>query len=311
MEQKIKKTVHFRRAVEMTGTGATLQESLEQCKSGYPKSGYPKYNFRSGIDAIIVKHNNESDKCFLHIVTFEENAGTAVVETLEQLGVAEHPAPRAKQYILSQVYLLCRDDNIIFISHNRWLRDIAVFLLLKKLIASFSKSKTAADYKPVAVVDEDRVNKYLSKGVKSIDLNVGGYRPTLEYIANKGRMEKPPLLSALGSFTTDDLTPEKLRAAEKVMSHLTLKAGRNWDNLHVKNLMTKIATDVFSENHTDRSTDGFSIITKDGFRITQEDIMIKQQVELDGNRRIIGTAQVQESLSDAFDNLLVMGVLEE
>ena len=309
MTKKLNKTVHFRRALEMTGTGRTLLESIELCQSQYPATAYPTYNFRTDIDATVVMHRQDREKCFLHIVTFEQDAGTPVIGTVKKLGVDEQPAPLQKQYILSQLYLLCSNNDVLFLSHNRWLRDTAVLMLLNKLIKNFSGSAPDAEYNLVPLVDEKRVNQFMQQGIESIDLNVGGSIPTLQFIADMGR-RRTSAAGAVNSFLRDDSPPEKIDAAKKIMSRLTLKPGRNWDDLHVKEIMTGLAKHIHNAEDDDRPDDGFTIMTKSGVKITQDDIRIKHNFQVDGNNCIISTLQVQESLVSSYNHLAEIGVLD-
>lgn len=290
----------------MTGNATTLQRALDLCRDEYPARAYPTYHFKNGVDAIVATHEARNGLDFLHIVTFEEGAGAAVIETIERTGVNEEPAPRAKQYIQSQFYLLCRGDDVVFTSHNAPLRDSAASVLLNQLIDSFSEDEPAASFILTATLDEDRFRDLMNDGIQEIDLDVGAYRSTLEYLGNRGQIEDGGLFSVLKSFVTNDVTDEEREAAEKIMARLTLRPGRDWDDMHVKELLAEMATDLVD----DGLDNGFAIVTKSGLRITRDSVRVRDDFHVDGNRRVVDVIQVRSALSEAFEQFQEMGVLD-
>lgn len=304
--EELRKTAHYRRASQVTGNATTLQRALDLCRDEYPAGAYPVYRFKNGVDAIVANHELRDGLDFLHIVTFEQGAGAAVIETIQRTGVNEEPAPHAKQYIQSQLYLLCRSDDIVFTSHNAPLRDSAASVLLNQLISTFSDEDPAASFILTATLDEARFRDLMNDGIQEIDLDVGAYRSTLEYLGNRGQIADGGLFSVLKSFVTNDVTEEEREAAEKIMARLTLRPGRDWDDLHVKELMAEMATNLVD----DELDSGFTIVTKSGLRITRDSVRVSDDFHVDGNRRVVDVVQVRSALSVAYEQFQEIGVLD-
>lgn len=308
MGDSLKKTGHYRRATQSIGQVMTLQSALDLCRDGYPPPlQYPTFRCANGLDAIVAQHSTDDDRRdYLHLVLYEHGAGAAVIETLRRQGVGEEPAPQAKQYIQSQIYVLCRDGDVVFTTHNAPTRDSTISVIINRLIATFSGCD--AQYMLTATLDQERFRAMMQDGIQEIDLDVGGYRSTLEYLSNAGRIEGAGLISILKSFVTDDATPEELDAAEKVMGRLTLRPGRNWDDAHVHDLLTGMADSIIDDDDGDA---GFAIVTKSGLRITRDSVRVQDSFRVDGNRRIVDTVQVKAGLTAAFDRFDELGVLEQ
>ena len=301
----LKKTAHYRRASQTVGEGVTLQNALNLCGDQYPAEAYPVFSFKDGVDAIVASHERDQHgREYLHLVTFEEGAGAAVIQTIRRAGVAEEPAPREKQFIQSQVYLLCRGDDAVFTTHNSPVRDSSVSVLLNKLLETFCPDDAA--YLLTATLDERRYREMMRDGIEEIDLDVGGYRSTLEYLSNQGQIPNAGLVSMLQSLISDDATPEELEASESIMGRLTLKPGKAWDQPQVRELMLEMAEEVLDDGHDE----GFAIVTKSGVRITRDSVRVRDDFRVDGNRRVIDSVQVRAALSAAFNHFDELGIFE-
>ncbi|WP_304951454.1 hypothetical protein [Sulfitobacter sp.] len=301
----LKKTAHYRRASQTIGEGDTLQHSLDVCKDGYPAAAYPAFPFKNGVDAIVASHERDRfGRDYLHLVTFEEGAGAAVIQTIRRAGVAEEPAPHEKQFIQSQVYIVCRGNDVVYTTHNSPVRDSSVSVLLNKLLGAFGPGELA--YLLTATLDERRYRAMMQDGIEEIDLDVGGYRSTLEYLSGQGQLPDAGLFSMLKSLVSDDATPAELQAAESIMGRLTLRPGRAWGQPQVRELMLEMAEEVLDDGHDE----GFAIVTKSGVRITRDSVRVRDDFRVDGNRRVIDTVQVRTALTEAFDHFDEIGIFE-
>lgn len=301
----LKKTAHYRRASQTIGENNLLQNSLDSCRDSYPDNAYPVFSFKNNVDAIIASHESDGlGRDYLHLVTFEEGAGAAVIQTIRRAGVAEEPAPNEKQFIQSQVYMVCRGNDVVYTTHNSPVRDSSVSLLVNKLLEAFCPDEAA--YLLTATLDERRYRAMMRDGIEEIDLDVGGYRSTLEYLSGQGQLTNAGLFSMLKSLVTDDATPADLQAAESIMGRLTLRPGRAWGQPQVRELMLEMAEEVLDDGHDE----GFAIVTKSGVRITRDSVRVKDDFRVDGNRRVLDTMQVQTALTAAFDHFDELGIFE-
>ncbi|MBL4907383.1 MAG: hypothetical protein JKX94_08025 [Sneathiella sp.] len=301
----MKKAAHYRRAVQINGEISTIQAVINQCQDQYPDDAYPNFQFKNGTDCIVAKHASTRGRDFVHLVTYERGAGAAVIETLQNPTVDEQPAPEQKEFIQSQMFLICSGNNLIWTVHNSPVRDSGINMLINRLIDSFGDYEEPPEFLLEATLDEARFRELMRDGIEEIDLAVGGYRETLEYALNNGRIERAGIFSVIASLGTRDRTEEEIEASENIMTRLTLRPGRNWDNINIKNILADISTDILGDHD-----DGFSIITKNGLRITKDAMRVKDDFFVDGNRRVVDIGQIENALHAAYDQFNEMGVLE-
>lgn len=299
------KTAHYRLSSVVIGEQCVLADAISTVQENYPARGFPVFEFKPSIDCIVARHEAIGHLQFLHLVTFERGAGAAVIEVIQNAAVDEQPAPDEKEFIQSQLFLLCEGADIIWCSHNNVLRDSSVGHLVNKLIERFFGSQNPPQFQLEAHVDEDQFRNLMRDGIEEIDLAVGGYRETLEYLLQDGRIERAGLLSVLQSIMPQNLTAEDRIAAERISPRLTLRPGRDWDDFHVKEVMVGMAENVLEE-----MDDGFSIITKNGLRITSSMMRVRQSFNVDGNRRVIDVGQVRAALIQAHNDFRTMGIIE-
>ena len=306
----ILKKAHFRRAKETLGRGKTLEDMLVHCTRQFPKSEIITYSTGDTSDALVNNHKRLKEGLFLHIATFEKNAGTPVIQMHKQLQIGELAAPIENEYIHSQLFLLCRHNDLLYVHHNKPLRENGVAVLINHLIGTFYNANIIANYKLVAPTRKQILKELLSDGIQEIDLRVGDYKQKFESAKGEAIMMNPIIKAIMSSFGTDEITGDDVKSIQNVMVNLKLRPGRRWKSPNVKLLMEKMV-----DKHTDKDKEeleeGIVIVTKKGTRITREKLLMTQEFEVDGNDRIIPYEKVRESLLDAFKELKKMKLLEE
>ena len=307
---KMLKKAHFRRAKEKLGRGRTLEEMLVHCTTQFPKDETIMYSIGENSDAIVDNHERLNEGLFLHIATFKKNAATAVVQILKQTQIGELAAPAPTQYIHSQLFLLCRNNDLLYAHHNNPLRENAIAMIINHLIGTFYNANIIVHYKLVPPARKRILQDLLSSGIQEIDLKVGDYKQRFEGEKGKATMMKPTIGSLISSFVTDDITDEEMKSFQDVMVNLKLRPGRHWKSPKVKLLMDKIV-DKHTDDSKEQLEDGIAIVTKDGKRITRETLLMTKEFEVDGNDLIIPHDKVRDSLVNVFNELKTMKLLEE
>lgn len=303
----MRKTAHYRRVEYVEGQEIEIGEALDLCRDQYPsgENQFPVFGIDDDASCVVAAHRRRRDRQFLHLVIFEAGAGAAVIELLRRINVGETPAPEEREFIQSQIFLLCSHDNVLWVCHNATVRDGRVNGVINDLIDGFSGLDEPPRYLLQAVVNEERVREIMQNGIEEIDLGVNSFRETLEFLNNRGRVPGAGLVSVLGSLMTEEMTDEDLLAAEKVSARISLKPGRSWNNPYVKEFLGEVASEIMDE-----CDEGFAIVTKNGFRVTRESIRAKHSFLVDGNKRVLDVGQVEEGLNQALDNFTAMGMLE-
>jgi hypothetical protein len=303
----LRKTGHYRRAAHVRGDTTTLEQAIGHCKDGYPAGAHPIFPYTDGQDCVVVSHADAYGRQQVHLAVFEAGAGAAVVETLAQVRVDEEPAPAAKEFIRSQVFLICSGGDAIFTTHNAPLRDSRVNVLVNSLIGHFSGLGDPPVFLLEAALDEAKYRQIMDQGIAEIDLGISGFKQTLEHAIGDGKLEKTGLMGVIASLWTKDPTPEELVAAEKISGRLVLRPGFDWKDANVKRIMTDMALELLDEG----TDDGFAIVTKNGLRITQNAVRLTDDFNVEGNRQVVSSAQMFTGLHDAFERFQEIGVLDE
>ena len=304
-ELELRKTAHYRRAAHAVGESMFLQSALNSCQDNYQSVGFPVFELKPDVDCVVASHKVKSGRDFLHLVTFERGAGAAVIQTLQSAEVDEAPAPQSKEFIQSQLFLLCSGDNLLWTTHNNSLRDRAVGVMVNRLIEVFGDFEDNPMYVLEANLDEKMFKNLMTQGIQEIDLAVGGYKDTLDYLTNDGSIENAGIISVLKNALSPDLSQEEKEAATKIAARVVLRPGRDWNDMHVKELLADMASNVLDE-----MDDGFVIVTKNGLRVTHDSMRVKDDFNVNGNRRVVDVKQVHDELQASFGSLESMGVFE-
>ncbi|CAD0185805.1 hypothetical protein RUESEDTHA_02705 [Ruegeria sp. THAF57] len=301
----MRKTGHYRRAAHVRGEQLTLEQSFDLCSDGYPNVGHPIFQYADGLDCVVASHARRHGRQEIHLAVFEAGAGAAVVETLAQVRVDEEPAPAQKEFIRSQVFLICSGEDIIFSTHNAPLRDSRVNLLINNLIRTFSGVDETPVYLLEAALDEAQYREIMDQGIGEIDLGMSGFKQTLEHAINGGAIEQTGIMGVVASLWQRDLTAADREAATKIAGRFVLRSGKDWKDAHVKRVMTDMAMELLDGG----SDDGFAIVTKNGLRITQDSVRLKDDFSVDGNRQVVSRHQMFAGLHSAIDRFEELGVI--
>lgn len=302
----VSKSIQYRQASQVLGTKAVFQTAVDACKANYTAGTLPVFPFKDGYDCVVARHVPlQKGASFIHLVTYEQGAGSAVVAFLENAEIGEQPAPNQKEYIHSQLFLLCSGDSVLWTSHNSAVRDSGAAVMVNALIKAFGKFPEAPYYALNAVLDEGKLADLIKAGIERIELKGGTFRETLEYVQQDGHLEIPSILGILSSAIGLKKKQASLNAAEKIGVQISLVPGKKWQLADVKQMMGDVAQKV-----VDEYDEGFVIVTKTNLRITQDSITIKDKFNADGNKQIITVKQVESGLRDALSRFREKGLIE-
>jgi len=95
----IKKTAHYKLAAHVGKNNFDLMSAVGHCSDSYPNEGHPIFEYADDMTCAVVSHLPSAETQQLHLAIFEQGAGAAVVETIEQIRVGEEPAPEMKEFI--------------------------------------------------------------------------------------------------------------------------------------------------------------------------------------------------------------------
>lgn len=290
----MKKTAHYRRALWVDGLDNVLSTVLEAALSEVGDDVMPVFDISDGMKCMIARRTIASNARYLHLVTYEEGAPVAVINTQIQaaaVDASEQDPEGENEYIHSQIFCLLRDNHILWATHNQPLREGSIQDILARFIESRGGPHDSTQFFFQVVLDQAVVQNAFEDGIEELDLGIGAFNATLQRIANGGVLPSDGFLSKLTNIMTGPATQEQIDAASNIEGKLILKPGRDWKKPEVKSLMTTL-----SNNIRNSYEDEFAIVTKNGLRLTRDKMSLKRECDVQGNRRVLSSTQMEMQL---------------
>lgn len=300
----LNKTAHFRRVEflyeesDHQENNLSLSDLLAQLKDNYEKQNY-LFRYGVGLECIVVYHEETDGFQLVHLVTFEEGAGAAIISSNEGANlheVDEVTPPENNEFVKSQLFIICKGNDIVWVSHTSALRAGSVKLLLNSLLEEFHPKKDLPNLLLSAPVNNEAFKQLIHEGIASIDLQIHSSRHQLEFIKENGKVPA----SIFSFLKTDNIGEDSLDAASKLKSVVTLKPGRAWGIPNVRVLLENISREMIEETDDDK---GFVIRTKHGHKLTKEDMTITWALSVSGNAQTLDTEKTFDALKSAFRSM--------
>ncbi|WP_430254210.1 hypothetical protein [Neorhizobium sp. DAR64872/K0K18] len=308
----MEKNAQYRRAVWMGEPEHNLAGLVEQCLIFFGEEGIPRFAIAGSTECLIARRSLADGRRYLHFVVFETGAPVAIIRTLAQGGAEEVEATEqnpdgGQEYIQQQLFCLIENNHVIWTAHNNTLREKAIQAIFVCMIhaAGLTTDVSTTQFMFQIVLDEDKVQELFNGGIQEIDLGLGAFRPTLERIAAGGALPEDGFLGMVAGLFSEIPSAENLHAAERIEGKLVLRPGRNWDNPEVIDLLS-----TMSNNIRNGVEDEFTIVTKSGFRLTREKMSFQRTFQVDGNKRILSSYQVDAAFREVFQSLREDGILD-
>ena len=298
----IQKTAHYRFADisydENPNSSIQLSWSFEQhlnhCKTQYPADTLPTFEFIEQSQCLIASHETINGKTRIHLVIYERGAGAAVVATLQDLAgleINETPPPNDREFIEAQLFIICKGNHVLWVSHNKSLRVGAIQKVIKQLFEAFLNKPTIPYILLLAIADTDQFANLLNDGVSSIEMDFFGYREAYEYAKQNERVDGAGFLSDLmGNIKSD---AESSDAMDRMKTRVSLKPGRNWSIPSIRAHLESVANSAMNNVDEDNEV---TIVTKTGIRIKSSSLMVRENISVSGDKRIL-------NIGDTFLNL--------
>ncbi|NMG39899.1 hypothetical protein GRZ55_11655 [Chelativorans sp. ZYF759] len=303
----MKKVGHYRRAVWLQSRGTTLQSALGRAIAAIPAQTLHAFDVNDDEQCLVAVANSVAGSVFLHLVVYEQGAGAAVISTLtraRQANANEEPPPAGREYIISQVFCHVQGNHVIWTTHNTPLRDASIYMLFAGFLESLIGAQAPTQFGLRAILDQAAYRRAFQRGIEEIDLGLGDFRSTLERLVSGGNLPRMGFVDHLRSLVGTTPTRQELEAAAMVEGRLTLRPGRDWSHPQVASVLSKVARSVVA-NHSDE----FTILTKDGLRLTRDKMTVQRDYRVDGNKRVLNQPQVRQSLQRIFGELQNAGVI--
>ncbi len=313
----IPKTAHYRFAniiyddtsIPPIKRGSTLEQHLQQCKTQYHNDPFPTFQFFDQSECLIASHETVNNKTQIHLIVYEQGASAAVVATLSgssKVEINQAPPPNDREYIEAQVFILCKGNHVLWVSHNKPLRAGTIQALLKQLLETYLGSQTFPQILLIAIADPDNFKELLTDGISSIDLDLEGHREAFEYVQQNGKVEGAGFITHLSSLFKSDTNPSD--AMDKMKTRISFRPGKLWSvqsiRTHLENIAIKAMENV---NEVEEVT----IVTKTGIRIKTSTLMVRESINVIGDKRLLDIPNTFSNLEVVYTNLCNRNLLND
>lgn len=305
----MKKSAHYRRCVNFDDQRYNLQETLQRVLRNAPANATPTYPLLGDSVCLVARRPRTRGRLFLNLIAIERGAGAAVVQALrdaEEVDTDEAGPPQGSEFVQAQVLCLVDGNVVLWTTHNSVLRESSVSTYLQRLIQHFGGDDDDHNFLLRADLDAAQLNAALENGIEAIDLNVGGFRSTLEEAFDVRQPGRGGVIGHLLSFVRERPTAEEMEAAADISVKFTLLPGRAWRQENVRDFLADVGRELYEQR--DEYEDGFAIVTKNGMRLTRSKLTVSRAFNADGNRALINALQVRDRLHEIMDELQGNGV---
>jgi hypothetical protein len=306
----MEKNAQYRRAVWLGNNQHNLAELTEAALGALAHMPVPRFVISGSTECIVARKSLSDGRRYLHFVVFETGAPVAIIQTQVQGLVGEVQAAElnpegGQEYIQHQVFCLIEGNHIIWSTHNQTLRErqISALFICMFHAAGIVLDAAMTQFMFQIVLDEAKVQELFSQGIREIDLGLGAFRPTLERIAAGGQLPADGFLGMISGLISGIPSADDLHAAERIEGKLVLRAGRDWERPEVIDLMSSISNNV-------RNEEDFVIVTKSGFRLTRDKMSFQRPFQVEGNKRVLASVQVDAAFRVLFATLQADGILD-
>lgn len=310
----MQKTAQYRRAI-WTAPDRNVEDILKRALAAAPEVSDTKFTYRTGVDAQIVWRSLRGRQGVgIVFAIFSEGSSAGVVENGGPQ-ITRTRAPRGKEFLKTEVHLYIEGDHLAYLA-NGHTNDGQITNLLSIFLTEqgFAPADTQFAFMPRS--NRREIERLLRVGVKSIDLGVSSFLTTIDEVNREHREEVRGLAARFrgvgaaldgavrGAFGTAR-TPEQLEAASEIQARVHFGYdGRGADAI-VPQLMTDLALEVAN------SGEEFSIVTKHDVVVTRQKLLVRTDVNVDGDSITLDPASSSDALRECLAQWRRDGVLDE
>ncbi|PDT33062.1 MULTISPECIES: hypothetical protein [Sinorhizobium] len=310
----MQKTAQYRRAI-WGADNRGVEHFLRQALGRAPEVADTKFSYRAGVDAQIVRRSTQGRGLGVVFAMFSEGSSASVVENGGPQ-ITRTPAPRGREFLKTEVHLVIEGDHMAYLANGQT-NDGQITNLVSKFLEEQGVNRANTQFAFMPRSNRREIERLLRVGVKSIDLGISSFLTTVEDVNNHQRAHAPPrgmdgirqigdgLSQVMRNAFGRHRTPEEIQAASEIQARIHLGYdGRGADAI-LPQLMTDVAERVAN------SGEEFSIVTKHDVVITREKLVVKQDVNIEGDDITLNADSTFATLRDCLRQWRNDGVLDE
>lgn len=302
------KTAHYRRVLWLSEGRHSLQQIVAETLSKCPSVASTKFDYKNLIEVQVSEREVKDGSIGLYFTTFKPGSPTATVQDGGG-AINKYSAPKGEEFLKTGIMLVIAANHVAYLADG-YTNDGQITAILQQ----FLKAKGAADPqtqfgllpKPNGV----QLEAILRAGVKSIDLGITNFASTVDELNSKGKNAKwlSPFIS-LHNQLRDSFKAGRSAAEIEAASEIEVTVHLDYDGRGDKSLVAKVLGELATG--VEETASEFRIVTKDNEIITQDKLIMKVNVHVDGDDVATDAKSAFQALKKALADWKRRGMLEE
>lgn len=297
----MQKVAAYRRAVWLIDDNHLLEDIIRSSLSNCPTVVSTKFEYKSNVDVQISSRSTNGEGIGCYFTLYAEGSPTATVENGGS-GVHRRTAPDGEEFLKTGIYLIIQGNHVGYVA-NGHTNDGQITGLLHKFIESQGNANSMTQFALMARADRHEISRLLRTGVKFIDLGFSDFVTSSSDLnanhenyrtVSASRLERiqngiSKVKDGLGEILGPDRSREEIEAAADLQARIHL----GYDGRNANELVPQILASIGEELND--GDDQFKIVTNTGVVITRDKIVVKKEVNVEGDE----VALVPQSAFDA------------
>jgi hypothetical protein len=307
------KVANYRRVVWLSPSTRTLEELLTEAFSKCPDVKDTKFEYSGSIDVQISETSLSGVGSGFYFTLYAEGRLAATVQNGGKK-INRTKAPKGEEFLRTGIYFVAEGNNAGYVASGQT-NDGQITGILHKFLIHCGVPKAQTQFALMAKADRREIQKLLRAGVKSIDLGVSAFTATIEELNENSSGSKnpiPKLASGMqeikrGIFSIfgSDRTPQQIEAASEIEARVRLGYDGRSANTLLPQIMSSMAEDITT------GSDDFKIITSDDVTITKDKLVIRRDIEIEGDELALDPVSAFGELRIALAKWRDSGIFEE
>ncbi len=278
-----------------------MKSALQKC----PKPADTKFVYSSNIEAHIASRNGDNTGVYITMYSAGRKAGTVEAGGAK---VGRQPPPKGLEFLKTGIYLVVSGNNVGYVADGHT-NDGQISLLLQKFFEHAKRPKSSTQFGLHPKGDKKLIKELVKSGVKTIDLGIASYLPTIKQLNENAKKSAPfvvidPILKVISEIGKAAANQSETDAMSDIEATVHLGYDGRTSNQLVPQMMSKLAVQVAE------SDDEFKIVTRDGNIITRSKIAIRSEVDIDGDDIALDPQDAFKVLSRVMKQWKTAGVFD-
>ncbi|MDM8346453.1 hypothetical protein P8H26_13725 [Pseudochrobactrum sp. sp1633] len=278
--QLMRKVSHYRRAVWLVDNGPTLEALIRTYLNQSPDVVSTKFVYGTDIDVQIAERSINGRGIGIYFTLYTEGRRTATVENGGS-SVNRRNAPRGEEFLKTGIVIMIEGNNVAYIADGHT-NDAQITNLFHCAFKAQNFPDETTQFGLMPKMNEDQLQRLIQRGVKSIDLGITSFNATIDQINNAGgNSDWLEPFAAMGEALINafgrDRTPLEAEAASHIEATIHLGYDGRSRNTLIPQVLANLAHGV------EELGSQFKIVTTDDVVITHEKLVIRAEIDVDGD----------------------------